>query len=152
MNQGSIWIDCSVCKIKWLHYPSRQCLSRQRTQRVHTSPTWQPFNASLRTIAIIMARTSNSDQSQLPISHCWRTVPISSNNRSATSSKLSSETGYLPLGEEWRDHIFHWPIIYHYRSVHFILTFTFLSGSAIWHSYHTAPTILGWYFGDVIEN
>jgi len=113
---------------------------------------WQPFNASLRTIAIIMARTSNSDQSQLPISHCWRTVPISSNNRSATSSKLSSETGYLPLGEEWRDHIFHWPIIYHYRSVHFILTFTFLSGSAIWHSYHTAPTILGWYFGDVIQN
>jgi hypothetical protein len=58
----------------------------------------------------------------------------------------------LALDEEWRDHIFHWPIIYHYRSVHFILTFTFLSGSAIWHSYHTVPTILGWYFCDVIQN
>ncbi len=46
MNQRSIWyiVVCAcMCNgyifgvIKWLHYPSHQCLSRQRTQRVHAS-------------------------------------------------------------------------------------------------------------------
>jgi hypothetical protein len=84
----------------WADYQQSFTDLAVHSSQISHMPDWQPFNASLRTIAIIMARTSNFDQSQLLISHCWRAVPISSNNRSATSSKLSSETGYLSLW--WR--------------------------------------------------
>ncbi len=47
---------------------------------------WQPFNASLRTIAIIMARTSNSDQSQLLISHSYWLVTVDEQFRSVPTT------------------------------------------------------------------